>query len=537
MCIICKAKQFICSWASPDVATNPITSSSSDDLVRASASAAEFEALLPNAAPGWNGANNLPQVVSYSFSEASPAPRFFLNEGWQPFSNVQRASTREALSRWDNASGIVFVEIPDPGDDARVDLRFHLADFNESSAARGAYPTDGSIWMNRTYYRDDSMASGSFGFLVLMHEIGHAIGFKHPFDGANVLPTESDNTTRTVMSYTHTSSNTDIGDIDRAAAIHVYGEQSAQPTWVSNAIWSNAHQAVLQQGAAGADAIRGTTGSDVLLGEAGDDSLTGLGGDDQLWGGTGNDTLTGGAGDDLLVGGDGVDTAIFTGITFSHRFFEADGRLVVDGWNGADVLSGVETLMFSGVSYTMTSLGASSFGIVKLTYAQTGPGLAASKPATAYSGPVETVRFQYLGSSLGEAVAGTVSNDFINALGGDDAVNGARGSDVIDGGTGSNFLTGGPGLDTFFLDGRGGANTWSTITDWELGEQLSLWGFRPGVSRLLWVDQDGTEGYRGVTLHADLDGSGLIDTSVTWTALTLAALPTPREFDGLLWFS
>jgi hypothetical protein len=227
MCIICRAKQFICSWASPDVAPNPITSSSSNDLVRASAASAEFEALLPNAAPGWNGANNLPQVVSYSFSEAKPAPRTFLDEGWQPFSNVQRASTREALSRWDNASGIVFVEIPDPGDDARVDLRFHLADFSDSYAGRGGYPTDGSIWMNRTYYGDASMASGSFGFQVLMHEIGHAIGFKHPFEGANVLPKESDNTTRTVMSYTATSSNTDIGDIDRAAAIHVDLEQRA----------------------------------------------------------------------------------------------------------------------------------------------------------------------------------------------------------------------------------------------------------------------------------------------------------------------
>ena len=184
----------------------------------------------------------------------------------------------------------------------------------------------------------------------------------------------------------------------------------------------------------------------------------------------------------------------------------------------------------------MTSLRATA-SIATLSYAQTGSGLTASTTATAYSGPVETLRFQYLGSNIGQAVAGTVSNDFINALGGDDAVNGGRGSDVIDGGTGSNFLTGGPGLDTFFLDGRGGTNTWGTITDWQLRQQLSIWGFRPGVSRLHWVDQDGTEGYRGVTLHADLDASGLIDTSVTWTGLAREALPTPLEYDGLLWFS
>ncbi|MCA3313730.1 MAG: hypothetical protein ING24_00505 [Roseomonas sp.] len=536
MCMLCARAKFDCSWASPDAAPNPNTSWSFDDLAIAPAASAEFEALLFTAAPGWNGANNLPQVVSYSFGETRPAPSFFLNEGWQPFSSVQRASTREALSRWDNASGIVFVEVPDPGDDALVDLRFHLADFNESLAGRGAYPFSGTIWMNRTYYRDDPLASGSFGFHVLMHEIGHAIGFKHPFQGAKTLSRESDNTTRTVMSYTNTSSNTDIGDIDRAAAIHVYGEQSAQPTWVSNAIWSNAHQAVLQQGSAGADAIRGTTGSDVLLGEAGQDSLVGLGGDDQLWGGEGSDTLIGGAGDDELVGGAGVDTATFTFSTHSHRFSEADGLLLVDGSEGADVLSGVENLIFGGVSHTMTSLRATA-SIATLSYAQAGSGLTASKTAIAYSGTVETLRFQYLGSNLDQAVAGTVSNDFINALGGDDAVNGGRGSDVIDGGTGSNFLTGGPGLDTFFLDGRGGTNTWGTITDWQLREQVSIWGFRPGVSRLHWVDQDGTEGYRGVTLHADLDASGLIDTSVTWTGLAREALPTPREYDGLLWFS
>jgi hypothetical protein len=37
-------------------------------------------------------------------------------------------------------------------------------------------------------------------------------------------------------------------------------------------------------------------------------------------------------------------------------------------------------------------------------------------------------------------------------------------------------------------------------------------------------------------MHGDLDGNGAIDTSVTWTGLTTGQLPTPIEFDGLLWF-
>ena len=50
------------------------------------------------------------------------------------------------------------------------------------------------------------------------------------------------------------------------------------------------------------------------------------------------------------------------------------------------------------------------------------------------------------------------------------------------------------------------------------------------------MDSAGTAGYRGVTLHTDLDGNGSIDASVTWTGMTRAQLPTPIEFDGLLWF-
>jgi hypothetical protein len=156
--------------------------------------------------------------------------------------------------------------------------------------------------------------------------------------------------------------------------------------------------------------------------------------------------------------------------------------------------------------------------------------------ASLYEGPVDYLVYAFIGSEGGEAVLSTSENDFLNLQGGDDAADGGQGDDVLDGGTGSNFLTGGGGMDVYFLDGRNGETTWSTITDWQQGEQLSIWGWRPGVSRTHWVDNDGAEGYKGVTLHADLDGNGVIDTSVTWAGLTRADLPTPTQQDGLLWF-
>jgi hypothetical protein len=158
--------------------------------------------------------------------------------------------------------------------------------------------------------------------------------------------------------------------------------------------------------------------------------------------------------------------------------------------------------------------------------------------AEVYGGPVDYLRYQFLGSGQGEVVTGTSGNDFINLLGGDDAVQGGVGRDVLDGGTGSNFLNGGADLDVFFLDGRAGTVTWSTIADWQAGEQLSVFGFRPGVSRLTWVQDAGADGYRGLTMHGDLNGDNTIDTSVTWTGLSSQAqLPTPFQFDGLLWFT
>jgi len=159
-----------------------------------------------------------------------------------------------------------------------------------------------------------------------------------------------------------------------------------------------------------------------------------------------------------------------------------------------------------------------------------------SQSAGAYSGPVNYLDLQFFGTNGGEAVTGTAFSDFINGFGGDDAISGGQGDDVLDGGIGSNFLTGGADHDVFFLDGRGGTTTWATITDWQAGEELSVWGWRPGVSKSTWVSSAGAPGWSGVTMHGDLDGNGVIDTSVTWTGLSRSQLPIPLEFDGLLWF-
>jgi Ca2+-binding RTX toxin-like protein len=122
---------------------------------------------------------------------------------------------------------------------------------------------------------------------------------------------------------------------------------------------------------------------------------------------------------------------------------------------------------------------------------------------------------------------------------GSDAANGAGGNDIIDGGTGSSFLSGGGGTDTFVLDASNGEVTWDTITDWQAGEHLSFKGWQTGVSQASWVESAGTAGYKGTTMHVDLNNDDAIDASITWTGLTQDQIPAPMvlEAEGTLWFS
>jgi len=258
---------------------------------------------------------------------------------------------------------------------------------------------------------------------------------------------------------------------------------------------------------------------------------------DNMVGGGENTLIRGGAGNDTIDGGAGTDTAAYSGAQAQYRFGQRDGSVVVSGPDGADVLTNVEYLKFGDAApVAITTLQGQ--GLFEEAVLLATNGLNGYVLPDAYSGPVPGLQYQVLGTASNDVALGTSKNDFFNLLGGDDAVNGGAGNDVIDGGIGSNFLSGGAGIDTFFLDGRGGTSTWSTITDWQAGEQLSVFGWKPGISRVLWLDNDGTAGFRGVTMHADLDGNGLFDTSVTWSGKARADLPVPFEFSNpeLLWF-
>jgi len=101
----------------------------------------------------------------------------------------------------------------------------------------------------------------------------------------------------------------------------------------------------------------------------------------------------------------------------------------------------------------------------------------------------------------------------------------------VDGGGGNNFLGGGAGIDQFFLDGRFATPVWSCIEDWEIGESLTLWGWQPGISIGAWGENAGLPGFLGATFFADIDGSGAVETVVTFAGRTVAEMPAPAMLD------
>ncbi len=281
-----------------------------------------------------------------------------------------------------------------------------------------------------------------------------------------------------------------------------------------------------------------TAEDDVLEGSSNSDNISGYLGNDVINTHGGSDTLSGAEGNDTLNGGLGQDTAIFSGNASNYTIASSNLGITISdnsGTYGIDTLVGVELLEFqSGVIKLSDLVYSAGAPLIPVS----ANGSANLEQISTYTGPVDYIDYQYIASNGNDIAGGSLLNDFINLSIGDDAVNGNLGDDVLDGGIGSNFLSGGSGTDVFFVDGRGGQTTWSTITDWQYDEQLSVWGWVPGVSKQLWVSSDGANSFKGATLHADLDGNGSIDASVTWAGRSVAEIqPLIHEFseNQLLW--
>ena len=281
------------------------------------------------------------------------------------------------------------------------------------SGGYAQYPSESFIgsdlFLNNADY-NKTLADGTYGANVLMHELGHALGLKHPFDEPDAdgdigpppyLQGSEDSGTWTYMSYNDTSAEWDLNysPLDIAALQYIYGPSKysrrendtykvSQTT--PNFIWDGDGIDTLDASELGqggtiyltpgywgytginkaatitstgqitvnfGSVIENLTGSayaDNLFGTDTNNSISGGAGKDSINGLGGNDVLVGEQGDDQIIGGLGIDTAQFSGTFASYSIAASkslstvtDKRLNSDG---SDSLSSVERLKFSDKS-------------------------------------------------------------------------------------------------------------------------------------------------------------------------------------------
>ncbi|MBS9782045.1 MAG: hypothetical protein KGV56_06060, partial [Gammaproteobacteria bacterium] len=245
-------------------------------------------------------------------------------------------------------------------------------EFYYTAISNGDYaPRSSKICVNTDAYGDGEDMSSGGAYQTLLHEIGHSVGLKHPFDDVAVLPTNENNHDNTMMSYTGGKNGpiVDFRHFDIATLEYMYGlndnYKSGSDTYkygeqkiisdgggddvldasaisedltinLNPGSWcytgDSQNKSVLADGqvfigydtmiesvstGSGDDYIIANTadsharsgeGNDIIIGGKGDNSFLGEKGNDILSGAGGNDNLDAGDGNDVLIGGAGLDT-------------------------------------------------------------------------------------------------------------------------------------------------------------------------------------------------------------------------------------
>ncbi len=195
-----------------------------------------IDALLDNG-PCWNYLTPVTEnVLYYTFDNMYTPSKSITNT--VPFTASQIAAARQAITYAESVTGIDFVQTSDP---TLANISFFSANIMEPGlsgltewrasynyAAGGvitSYDVNTFIYLDIYDYPENlSPNAGTNGYQVLLHEIGHTLGLKHPFEGSPQLPESLNNTDNTLMAYNWTGQNkTTFMKYDLEALWWIYG--------------------------------------------------------------------------------------------------------------------------------------------------------------------------------------------------------------------------------------------------------------------------------------------------------------------------
>ena len=157
------------------------------------------------------------KLLTFSFPSEEPDYLPVTILGWAPASSDMKLASNEIFSKLQAVLDLRFSEIDIPGGfnnfvisqsiQAKTDRFCYFPNIH--------YELRSDVFIAKKYSEALIFSSGStnYDYEVLVHEIGHALGLKHPFEGdrnnLSILTNFEDQSTYTVMSYDHVPSTFD----------------------------------------------------------------------------------------------------------------------------------------------------------------------------------------------------------------------------------------------------------------------------------------------------------------------------------------
>ena len=402
----------------------------------------------------WGGPVGTGTALTYSFPNAAsvwsasdyPDGSEPLVSGYAGLSSAAQKAVQLALSGWAAVANITFTQVAETGA-AVGDLRFAWTGASPYEQAHGYFPSSapqaGDVWMNSNAYWD-GFDAGSYSLATLLHEIGHALGLKHPFEtsaqNSLVLPGNQDCLANSVMSY-----NAWYGDQNSWAVFNPTTPMACDIAAIQYLYGANTTYH------AGDDVYTYTQSQSVF---------------ETIWDGGGRDTIVWNA----TTQGARID------LTPGH--WSTLGNTLDFRTNGVVVQSSAETVqIYSRVTIENATGGDGSDTLVG-----------------------NSVDNLLLGRGGDDVIDGYAGNDTLRGGDGNDTLRGGDGNDTLSGGAGKDSIDGGTGLDEAWFGSTRGSTTVVRLP----GGDLSVSGTEGsdllhGVERLVFSD---------VALAFDTAGAG-----------------------------